>query len=248
MDLRSLSDSQQAVRLVYKGMRPSQSAARDPDYAGLIARYDADPAFRTQVSLHAAMLDLAVVDATPMQIMLRPSCAESLFRITLAQTRGSHAVRNSGLFALALVAVGAAFYRSGTDLAGTGAGLQMTVEQIEEILTDLCERIAAGDGAGDPPDAGEDAAETWRVIRAMARTGEGEGRAGFSNRTAIVRQAVNALLDHNMLREDRAGAVASYLPTERLRVQMGEVLASQLYRSCIGLLGMQKGTGENAHA
>ena len=244
MDIQNLTVSQKAVRLIYKGLRSNNSAQRDKEYGELLALFDADPAFRTQVDLHAAMLELSVVDVTLFQILLRPTTDTSIFRMSLASVRAPVNARNNGLFGLALVAVGAAFYPRSIDLAGTGAGIQMTAEQIEEILSELCERIAAKD-EDDPLDAGPENVEAWRVIHAMARVSEGEGRAGFTNRTSIIRQAIKSLVEHNMLREDQAGTVVSYVPTERLRVQMREVMTNQVYENCIRLLGVQ--TKENVN-
>lgn len=239
MEITNLTESEKAVRLIYKGMRATASAQRDVEYGALLVIWEANPDFRATVRSLAAMLDLEVVNATASQIILRPSRNDSLFRMTLPQARGPQLSRTRGLFALALIAVVAAFFPTGAELA-SGApdrSNQMTVEQIEEILSTLCDRIAEKEDGEDPVDEGEEAVETWRVIRAMARSGEGELRAGYNTRAAVVRKAVDTLVEHNMLREDRTGVLVSYIPTERLGMQMRDVLSHEIYQQCIRLLG-----------
>lgn len=249
MELSGLTQTQKAVRLIYKGLRANASAFRDKEYGDLLRTWEADPAFRLLVESHAAMMDLDVMDATPAQIILRPSRNDSLFRMTLPQARGTPLARTGGLFALALVAVGAAFFPNGVDLApGAVERPQMSVEDIEEILSSLCDRIAAADDGQDPIDKGEDAVDAWRVLRAMSRFSDGEVRGGFGNRTAVLRKAIDVLVENNMLREDRAGVTASYIPTERLVVHMRSAMTHEIYNQCIQLLAFEAGDRENENA
>jgi hypothetical protein len=243
VELATLSQTQKACRFIAKGLRPEASGAKDTEYANLIALWEADPEFRQVVHDHARVLDLIVMEVTAKQIVLRPSGPESAFRrpISKALPQGD----KRGLQALALVAVAAAYFRTGRDLTDRTDGIPLTLEHIEDILTELCERLREqADGHDGLAEEGQ--AEGWRLFLSLARQAEGEVRGGWGSRTAILRQVIGLLVEQSMLREQAAGVTRSFVPTERFRLQLRDVMTNEVYSNCVALLGIGAGQGEES--
>jgi hypothetical protein len=245
MELATLSQTQRACRLIAKGLRPEASGAKDTEYAQLITLWEADPEFRQVVHDHARVLDLIVMEVTALQIVLRPSGPESAFRRPISKILPTQGEKR-GLQALALVAVAAAYFRTGRDLTDRTEGIPLTLEHIEDILTELCERLREqAEGRDGLAEDGQ--AEGWRLFLSLARQAEGEVRGGWGSRTAILRQVIGLLVDQSMLRVQEAGTSRSFVPTERFRLQLRDVITNEVYTDCVALLGIGAGQSGESH-
>ena len=109
------NEQQKAVRLLYKGLNPKASAAQDREYAELLLAYEASLEFRDKVFEMAKPLGVVVIGATAKQILLRPAGPDSQFNMTVSAFKGGTGARN-GLLAMVLVAIAAAFFRTGNNL------------------------------------------------------------------------------------------------------------------------------------
>lgn len=228
------SEQQKAVRLLYKGLNPRASAAQDRDYAELLSAYEASLEFRDQVFEMATAIDVRVIGATAKQILLRPAGPDSQFNMTISAFKGSTSARN-GLLAMVLVAVAAAFFRTGNDLLKSDP-YPLSIEQMEQILTELCEALAKKVEGVDPRKVPDEQIEVWRIFLQLQRHVEGEIRGGFRSRTQVIRQVVNVLESQNLLREATLGSQAAYLPTERFRQQLKQSLSHDVFEQCIRML------------
>ena len=234
-----LSESQKAVRLIYKGLRPRNSGLQDAEYAQLLAHWDADPAFRDEVTRHASVMELSVIHVDNRKIFLRPSHEDSIFAPRLSDIRANASDLDRGALALIFIAVGAAFFRTGGDLVGRGdQDPELTAEQIESILDELCTKLAERNPE-DPARRDQVLHEGWRILLSKPRRTETEQRASMATRLGMVKIVISRLIDYDMLIENRAGEVDSYVPTERFRLQLAEVLTNEIYDRCIRELDIE---------
>ncbi|NKB59564.1 MAG: hypothetical protein GKS00_24860 [Alphaproteobacteria bacterium] len=232
-----LNGSEKAVRLVYKALRPKASAAQDREYAELLLHWDASPEWRETVRAYARLLELEVIGTTRQKLILRPSSEASAFTARLSDFRRNMPEVDRGILALVLIAIGAAFFRSGNDLSGLRDTIQeLTIGQIEGILDELCEQLKV-ETDGDPERRSDVLQEAWRRLiakpRRMERSvtanaeqhHERQERANTSSRYGMVKLVVSRLVDHDLLRPNVAGEMESYYPTERFRLQLRSAMA-----------------------
>ncbi len=236
--IENLTESQKAARLIYKGLRPRLSALQDPEYARLLDHYDASPEFRFELERLAAMMDLVVIHSDARKIILRPEGEESLFAMRLGDIRQNASDLDRNLLVLILIAVGAVFFRTGGDLTARGDhDPEFTAEQIEEIITELCVKLQE-ENPGDPDRREAQFVEVWRRLLAKPRRTATDQRASMRSRLSMVNLVIGRMVEYDMLVENRAGEVPSYVPTERFRQQLQDVLEDEIYEKCIRKLGI----------
>jgi hypothetical protein len=243
--IENLTESQKAVRLIYKGLRPRLSAFQDAEYARLLDHYDASPEFRVEVERLAAMMDLAVIHSDTRKIILRPEVEESLFAMRLGDIRQNAPELDRGLLVVLLIAVGAVFFRTGGDLVARGDhDPEFTAEQIENIINELCLKLQE-ENPEDPDRQDEQFMEVWRRLLSKPRRRPGEQRASMGSRLSMINLLIGRMVEHDMLIENRAGEIVSYVPTERFRQQLKDVMENEIYEKCIRRLGIKTARDES---
>lgn len=237
--IENLTEAQKAVRLIYKGLRPRLSALQDAEYSRLLDHYDANPEFRIEVERLSAMMDLVVIHSNARKIFLRPEGEESLLAMRLSEIRQNAPDLDRAFLALLLVAIGAVFFRTGGDLLVRGdQDPEFTTEQIEGIINELCSKLQE-ENPQDPDRQDEQFIEVWRRLLDKPRLTASEKRAGMQSRLSMIKIVIGRMVDYDMLIENRAGEVVSYVPTERFRQQLKDVLEDEIYEKCIRRLGIK---------
>lgn len=144
-----------ASKLIYKGMQPKSTPAKDKEYKELIHLALASHEFMQNLQDIAEGLSLAIVDLSEQGLILSPASTESRFAMGLGDyrkelegdvdTSDGDALSRRGLVALVQVAIASAFFPTAEDLDDDdyeALGKSATVKDINEILVAMCERIA----------------------------------------------------------------------------------------------------------
>lgn len=246
IETANLSEPYKAVRLIVKGLEPKLSAAADNEYAALIAHWDADPEFRTLVHSLASAMELSIVDVTARKIMLRPVHEASLFATRMSDVRGSASDLTRGLLAIVMIGIGAAFFRDGGSLAGIDdQRTELSADNIEQIITDICERIADRQTV-DPEFCPGEINKAWRRWNELSPRGAGSDRPGTNSRLGLVRIALKHFVDQDMMIEAQAGTSTTYVPTDRFRLQLRDVVTNDIFEKCIRLADITLPANEEA--
>lgn len=243
--IEGLSDAQKALRLIYKGLRPKLSAVQDVEYSKLLDHYWSSSDFRQEVEGLARMTELVVIHSNTRKILLRPEGENCYFAVRLADMRQSASELDRSMLALIFLAVGAAFFRTGGDLTRRDdRDPELTAEQIEEILNELCQKIEEANPA-DPDRTDEYSIKVWRRLLARARRTEDERRASMKSRLQMIHLVLGKMDEYDMVATNTAGESISYVPTERFRQQLKDVLESEIYEKGIRMLGIDVSPGES---
>lgn len=245
--IEGLSDAQKAVRLIYKGMRPKLSAVQDVEYSRLLDHYWSSSDFRLEVEKLARMMELVVIPSDNRKILLRPEGEGCYFAVRLADIRQSASELDRSMLALIFLAIGAAFFRTGPDLTRRDdRDPEFTAEQVEEVLNELCQKIEEENPA-DPDRTDEYSVKVWRRLLSRARKTEDEKRASMKSRLQMINLVLGKLDEYDMVATNTAGESISYVPTERFRQQLKDVLESEVYEKGIRMLGINTPRGEPDH-
>jgi len=231
-----MDDVYSASRLIHWGLRVRDRPAQRPEYRDLIDRYIDHPAFRELVQRIAEGLGLCVLDANEHGIVLGPS-SESPFALRPADFRGSAytGADDRLLDGLVQVAIAARIFPRARDLEedATFARQPVTIEEIEEMLRDLCERLEE-EAKGQPdPAASEELAglyEAWRVYQSRVATKETSGRRRAQGTThRMIERGLDRLCEFGCFVKQETGEDQSYQPTWRYQVLVKELAGARVY-------------------
>jgi hypothetical protein len=148
-----------AGRLIQWGLDPRSRPAQEKEYQGLIERYlDREP-FRSLVQEVSRGMGLLILDVGEHGLILAPT-EESLFALRPAQFRPTSASTDDRLVdGLVQLAVASTIFPRDRDLDDDSsiARPATTVEEVEETLRTICERLEEESrGRPDPSAAEED--------------------------------------------------------------------------------------------
>ena len=167
--------AQAAGRLLHWGLRPHARPAQEPEYQQLVDRYFNDHSFRTIVRQTAEGLGLLVLDVSEHGLVLVPD-EDSPFALRGADFRpGASRVEDRMLDGLVQLAIAAAVFPRARDLAEDSdlARPPVTVDEVEDELRSICDRLAL-QAKGEPdPEAGDEERgllEAWRVYQRHVAT------------------------------------------------------------------------------
>jgi len=229
-------DAQAAATLLAKALRPRLGSLRDAEYARLLNRWRADPAFRLLVESVAAGLELIVLEAGESALWVAPRDEDSLFAASLTEVREKLGDIDKGLIALLQVAIAASFFPTGRSLAATsGEPASATIEQICNLLLELCEQLKARH-ADDAELADAGLREAWRAVLAKPLRQPESSRAALSSLEGMVRTVLSRLEDYSLLKQESGSDGAFWLPTPRYRAQLRELASNSIFAKCVLVL------------
>jgi len=231
-----------AGRLIQWGLTPRAVPLQEPEYQELIERYLDARAFRALVRDLARGLGLMVLDAGPHGIVLAPTI-DSVFGLRGADFRptasGADDRLLDGLVQLAIAA--AVFPRAQhLDEESTVARPPVTVEEIDDTLRALCDRIDEAHKGEPDPEAAEETEglyEAWRVYRRRVAVMEtrDDRRAARTTRR-IIEYGLERLRDAGCFVREERGGEARFQSTWRYQVLVKEFAATAVFEHVRELL------------
>ena len=237
-----LDDAHRAGKLLQWGLRPRSRPAQEPEYQELIERYLDHPDFRQLVREIARGLGLLVLDAGEHGLVLGPSF-DSVFALKPADFRNQSSTDDRLLDGLVQLALAATVFPRARDLEedATYARPPITVDEIEENLRRLCERLEQEhQGKPDPLASDEESGvyEAWRVYRrrlAVMETRDGH-KAQRSTRR-IIEFGLERLREFGCFIKESRGNQSFYQPTWRYQVLIKDLAATTVYEHARRVLG-----------
>jgi hypothetical protein len=239
-------DALEAARLIAKALRIRHSTLRDADYARLLNRWQADPAFRSLVEVIAEGLELTVLEAGRTALWVAPSDADSLFAASLSEVREKLGEVDRGLLALLQVSIAATFFPSGRMLSSAAdEPPSATLEHLLNVLLELCEQLRRRH-ADDVELADAGLREAWRAVLAKPLRQPESSRAALSSLEGMVRTVLARLEDYGLLKKETGADHDYWLPTPRYRAQLHELAANTVFQKCV--LALEGGSKERRDA
>lgn len=246
----SRRDYQQAGRLLHWGLRPTAFPGNEPEYAEALRRYLDDGEFREAFVYFALGLGLEVVEAAEAGLVLAPSSG-SLFRVKMAEYRSSTGADDRLIEGFIHVGIAATVFPTAESLeeATTRRRPAIRVDEVEETLRRVCERLAAE--AKDEPDPTREEVEAgliaaWRVYDRRVAKDSGRRRVGVATE-GLIEKTLETLTDAGMFVQRTQQGKTVYQPTFRYQAQIAEFSANAAYRMICHLL-QPPGEPEDVHA
>lgn len=231
-------DARAAGRLVQWALRPRDRPAQEPEYLALVNRYLDDPGFKSMVHAVAAGLGLAVLDAGPHGVIVAAEGEDSPFALKPADFRpGSRTVDDRLLDGIVQIGIAATVFPRSRDLEdeATVARPPVTIDEVDDNLRALCERLAeAARGIPDPV-ADDDFAgleEAWRLYqRRLSAAATRDNRQSEHATRRRIEVALERLAELGCFVRQVRGEAAQYQPTWRYQVLVRDLAASRLFQS-----------------
>jgi hypothetical protein len=241
----SLDDVTEAARLLTLGMHPKLLPARDLTYADLIRRFTEDDTFKEVTESIAEGLSLTILAASSRTGLVLGPMTESVFeqrfddysrRVSLGERRDLMKV----LHGLAHIAIAALAFPRPDDLAADTYVGRVSVEQVDGVVREACQALAAkasaAEEAGDPL---EDAPQLERVWRAYMRRPETaltkDGRLAPSTTRGVIAKALRFLAEQGFLIKANDEQGGTYRTTPRYQVQVRELAAERAFAELLTL-------------
>ena len=229
-----LDDAHRAGQLLQWGLHPRSRPAQEPEYQELIERYLDRTEFRQLVREVARGLGLVVLAAGKHGIVLGPSF-DSVFALKAADFRNQSSTDDRLLDGLVQLALAATVFPRARDLEQDAnfARPPITVDEIEENLRRLCERLEEEhQGKPDPLASDEESGfyEAWRVYRrrlAVMETRDGHKAQRTTRR--IIEFGLERLRDFGCFIKESRGNQTFYQSTWRYQVLVKELAATTVY-------------------
>lgn len=245
-------DAYAAGRLLQWGLRGRERPAAEPEYAELIDAYIERNDFRDLVRGFADGLGLIVLDVSDHGLVLAPTTG-SAFALPGASCRASSSADDRLLDGLVQVALAATVFPRPQDLAEDPdlARPPVTVDEVEDRLRRLCERLAVEARERPDPRADEAAAglyEAWRVYQGrLAVHATRDDRRALRGTRRIIEYGLERLHEFGCFtRQARAGQDDAWQPTRRYQVLVQELAATALFAEVRRVLAERAGTPEGA--
>ena len=235
-----------AGRLIQWGLDPRSRPAQESEYQGLIERYlDREP-FRNLVQEVSRGMGLLILDVGEHGLILAPT-EESFFALRPAQFRPTSASTDDRLVdGLVQLAVASTIFPRDRDLDDDSsiARPATTVEEVEETLRTICQRLEEDSrGRPDPSAAEEDIGlyEAWRVFKRRLRAMEtrDDRKAQRTTRRAV-EYGLDRLREFGCFTKAPQGDDATYQPTYRYQVLVKQLAATAAFQA---LQRIMKGEG-----
>lgn len=236
-----------AGRLLQWGLQPRQRPSQDNEYLDLVQTWTEDRRFRAVVEDVASGLGLHLLDVSSQGVVLAPADG-SVFRMRFTEFRpSSSSVDDRLLDGLVMIAIAATVFPRDEDLVDELAAARpaVTVDEIEEQLRSICDRLAVEAEATPDPRTSDERArliEAWRVYHDRIASAEPSGGARPRRATmAIIEFGLERLREFGcFVRVDQQGKSA-WQPTRRYNVMVQELAASALFEEVEGLMNPEEG-------
>ena len=231
-----------AGRLLQWGLDPRARPAQEPEYQELIDRYLDQGDFRHLVREVARGLGLTVLDVGEHGIILAP-VEESLFALRPAQFRPTSSSTDDRLIdGLIQLTIAATIFPRARDLEEDPAIARppTSIDEVEETLRSLCDRIAEEHRDQPDPVVSEEEPgiyEAWRVYqgRLAAMETRDDRRAPATTRR-FVEQGLDRLKEFGCFTKESNGEATVYQPTYRYQVLVRELAATSAYKALSRLI------------
>lgn len=223
-------DAAAAAQLLAFGLTPRARPAGAAEYRELIARHEADVAFRDVVDAIADGLGLVVLDVGVIAGIVLAAVEGSPFELRLTDYRAN--LSGDDRLLHGLVHVGIAAYAFPTAVSLTDDEVRhVAVGDVEAFLRAACERRRDRSGPVDPSPDEPSSELAWRLyLRRQPARDTGDGRVGASTTTGIVKYALERLVTAGManrVSDERGG---TYRLLGRYRTGVRELAATATYR------------------
>jgi len=223
-----------AGRLIQWALRPHARPTAESEYRELLDRYLEQLQFRDAVRAIASGLGLQVIDANLLGVVLVPT-EDSIFAAKSSDYRPAANAEERLIDGLIQVAIIATIYPRAHDLEEDSAIARppITVEDVEETLRNICDRLEDA-SRGLPDTVANDRAtglyEAWRVYRekASAKTTDNARVSPATTRRAIER-SLEFLQQQGCFTHSSHGSREEYRPTWRYQVMIQEWSATHIY-------------------
>ncbi|CAL9572357.1 hypothetical protein SUDANB171_04843 [Streptomyces sp. enrichment culture] len=226
------ADAADAARLVSFGLQPKLLPARDAEYAGLLRRYQEEPAFARLADAVATGLGLIVLEVSTRAGMAMTAAEDSVFAVRMSEyaRRTTADSTDRFLHGLAHLAVAALAFPRPQDLADDGYIGRITINGVDAFVRQACRRLeqrAAEEGENTDPASGAPGLEAaWRVYARRSATGATkDARRLAGSTTGIVGKAVAFLTDSGFLQRTGDDAGGAYRTTARYQLQVRDMAA-----------------------
>ncbi|MGW7293380.1 hypothetical protein ACWGIB_13470 [Streptomyces xiamenensis] len=245
------ADAADAARLVSFGLQPKLLPARDAEYAGLLRRYQEEPAFARLADAVATGLGLVVLEVSTRAGMAMTAAEDSVFAVRMSEyaRRTTADSTDRFLHGLAHLAVAALAFPRPQDLADDGYIGRITINGVDSFVRQACRRLeqrAAEEGENTDPASGAPGLEAaWRVYARRSATGATkDARRLAGSTTGIVGKAVAFLTDSGFLQRTGDDAGGAYRTTARYQLQVRDMAAGAALSELLelGIVPVSDGT------
>lgn len=241
----SQEDVTDAARLLALGMRPKLLPARDLTYAELVKRFAEDDAFRELTEAIAEGFGLAVLAISHRTGVVLGPATDSLFEQRLEDyarraVMGERRDLEKVLHGLAHMAIAALAFPRPDDLANDTYVGRVSAEQVDSVVRDACEELAAKAAAAeeteDPLDAAPELERVWRAYLRRPETAlTKDGRVAPGTTRGVITKALRFLADQGFLIRTSNEYGGTYRSTPRYQVQVRELAAQQVFAELLAL-------------
>lgn len=240
------NDAFLAGRLIQWGLDPRARPAQEAEYQRLVERYMDREAFRGLVREVSIGLGLLILDVGEHGLILAPA-EESLFAFRPAQFRPTSASTDDRLVdGLIQLAVAATIFPRDRDLDEDSsiARPATTVEEVEETLRTICQRLEEESRGNPDPSASEEDRglyEAWRVFKRRLRAMETrDDRKARRTTLRAVEYGLERLREFGCFTKVQQRDEIGFQPTYRYQVLVKQMAATAAFQA---LQRIMKGDG-----
>lgn len=229
-----LTDVFRAASLIQWGLQPRVRPIQKTEYRELIHEYLNRSDFRDIVAEMSDGLGLYVLNVSEHGIVLSPR-EESVFWMRASEFRpGSSSADTRLLDGLVQITIAATIFPRAQDLEDdvNQARLPVTVEELDESLRSICERLKAEFAGTDPSmdDIRTGLYDAWRVYDgALSAKETKDGREARSTTLRIIKYNLERLREYGCFTMTRYAGKEAWQPTRRYNVLVQELAASRLF-------------------
>ena len=242
-----------AARLIQWGLQPKIRPVQQQEYRELIREYLNRSEFQMIVREMSDGLGLYVLNVTEHGIVLSPR-EESVFRMKASEFRPSNSTSDLRLLdGLVEITIAATVFPRERDLDDdvNRPRPPVTIDEIEEQLRSLCDKLAEKfkevDPAADDMETG--LYDAWRVYaNTMSARETKDNRQASKTTRRIIEYNLMRLKDFGCFTEARYNGKPAWQPTRRYNVLVTELAAFRLYSTVTDILNHKDDTDLSMHA
>jgi hypothetical protein len=225
-----------AGRLIQWSLQPFARPAQEAEYKDLVEQYFDDAAFRTMVRELADGLGLHLLDVSEHGVVLAPQDG-SIFSFKPADFRSaSSKVEDRLLDGLAQIAIASTVFPRAKDLDEDPDIVRppIIVNEVEDHLRQLCERLSEYARRQPDPDASDESRgliEAWRVYLQRLDTMETrDSRQARRSTRRIIEYSLERLREFGCFTQVRQGGEQTWQPTRRYQVMVQQLAGTRLFQ------------------
>ena len=242
-----------AARLIQWGLQPKIRPVQQQEYRELIREYLNRSEFQMIVREMSDGLGLYVLNVTEHGIVLSPR-EESVFRMKASEFRPSNSTSDLRLLdGLVEITIAATVFPRERDLDDdvNRPRPPVTIDEIEEQLRSLCDKLAEKfkevDPAADDMETG--LYDAWRVYaNTMSARETKDNRQASKTTRRIIEYNLMRLKDFGCFTEARYNGKPAWQPTRRYNVLVTELAAFRLYSTVTDILNHKNDADLPMHA